>query len=116
MEERRLPGHTAGIRMSPVEFPRFDDLFSGLNQFLLELVRDYKAGMIGSWDDLDERVKAYFMPESMEQMETRLPGWKTMASYTDGITLVHVMCVFPHLPLYVRTKSSAISTRACCRF
>jgi hypothetical protein len=75
-------------------FPAFDDCFSDLNQFILELVKAYQAGKIKSWEDLEEKVKAYFTPERMEQMELALPGWQKMASYSDGITLVHVMCVF----------------------
>ena len=76
------------------EFPRFDDCFPELNRFILDLVADYETGNIGTWDDLDGQVKAYFTPERMEHVETLVPGWQKMASYTDGITLVHVMCVF----------------------
>jgi hypothetical protein len=75
-------------------FPAFDDCFPELNQFLLELAGAYEAGRIRSWDRLDQQVKAYFTPAIMEQMESQVPGWKKMASYTDGITLVHVVCVF----------------------
>lgn len=75
-------------------FPSFDNCFPELNGFLQGLVRSYKAGKLKSWDDLEEQVKAYFTPERMEQMESLVPGWKTMSSYTEGITLVHVMCVF----------------------
>ena len=75
-------------------FPAFDACFPELNQFLLELVGGYEAGRIRSWDGLDQQVKEYFTPAIMEQMEWQVPGWKKMASYTDGITLVHVMCVF----------------------
>ena len=75
-------------------FPAFDDYFPDLNGFILELVNAYEAGKIPSWEDLDRRVKQYFTPERMQQMESRVPGWERMASYTEGITLVHVMCVF----------------------
>jgi hypothetical protein len=75
-------------------FPAFDHCFPELNQFLLELVGRYEAGRIRSWDGLDQQVRAYFTPAIMEQMESQVPGWKKMASYTDGITLVHVVCVF----------------------
>ena len=75
-------------------FPSFDDCFPELNGFLQGLVHSYEAGRLKSWDDLDEQVKAYFTPQRMEQMESMLPGWHKMASYSDGITLVHVMCVF----------------------
>jgi hypothetical protein len=30
----------------------------------------------------------------MEQTEALVPGWKKMASYSEGVTLTHVMCVF----------------------
>jgi len=75
-------------------FPSFDDHLPDLNQFILGLVEDYNAGKIKSWDDLEERAGVFFTPERMEQMESIAPGWKKMASYSDGITLTHVMCVF----------------------
>jgi hypothetical protein len=75
-------------------FPSFDDCFPELNEFLLRLVRAYETGNLQSWDDLEVQVKTYFSPERMERMESQVPGWQKMASYTDGITLVHVMCVF----------------------
>ena len=99
MENARIPGDTGelsarGIQNRSTPFPRFDGYFADLNQFLLGLVRTYEAGEIGSWEDLDHQVKAYFTPARMEEMDALLPGWQKMASYTDGITLVHVMCVF----------------------
>jgi hypothetical protein len=75
-------------------FPAFDDCFPELNEFILELVKAYETGRLKSWDDLEEQVKAYFSPERMERMESQVSGWKKMASYSNGITLVHVMCVF----------------------
>jgi hypothetical protein len=78
----------------PDVFPAFDDCLPDLNHFILELVEAYEAGTLKSWDDLEEKVHAFFTPERMEEMETLVPGWQTMASYSEGITLVHVMCVF----------------------
>ena len=75
-------------------FPVFDEYFSDLNQFILGLVKVYEAGEMKSWEHLEERVKAYFTPERMNQMESIVPGWQKMASYSGGITLVHVMGVF----------------------
>ena len=74
--------------------PSFDDKFPPLNQFILELMDTYNAGKINSWDDLEKLVNAFFTPARMEQMESVLPGWSKMASYANGRTLVHVMCVF----------------------
>ena len=75
-------------------FPSFDDLFSNLNHFILRLVGLHQAGNLDSWETLEREVKGYFTPERLEEMESLVPGWQKMASYSDGITLVHVMCVF----------------------
>jgi hypothetical protein len=85
-----------------MEFPSFDEHLSYLNQFILTLVSAYNAEEILSWDDLEERVNAFFTPERMEETETIVPGWKRMASYSDGITLTHVMCVF--LGMYIKPE------------
>jgi hypothetical protein len=76
------------------DFPVFDDQLSELNLFLIKLVEEYSAEKIESWDDLDKNVKAFFTPKTMDNMEAILSGWKKMASYSDGITLTHVTCVF----------------------
>jgi hypothetical protein len=80
-------------------FPCFDIYLAGLNQFIFELVEAYQAGKIKSWDDLEEKVNAYFTPEGMEHTDTLVPGWRKMSSYGERVTLVHVMCVF--LGLYM---------------
>ena len=82
-----------------MNFPIFDEQLMFLNQFILELVDEYHAGKINSWDALDEKVKTFFTAERMEEIDTLVPGWKKMASYSDGVTLTHVMCVF--LGLYM---------------
>ena len=81
------------------QVPSFDDYLPFLNHFIIELVENYQSGKINSWDKLDNVVKAFFTSERMKEMEAIVPGWHKMASYDDGITLVHVMCVF--LGLYM---------------
>jgi len=75
-------------------FPSFDRTIPFLNQFILALVDSYRAGKINSWDDLDGSVKAFFTFEQMDRMEKLASGWTKMASYSNGITLTHVTCVF----------------------
>ena len=75
-------------------FPAFDDCFPDLNQFILEMVEGYEGGKIKSWAELEKKVKAYFTLRRMEQMQSDVPGWQNMTSYSGGITLVHVVCVF----------------------
>jgi hypothetical protein len=81
------------MKLSPIT-PSFVEQLPDLDNFILQLVQAYRAGTLGSWDELEERVHAFFTAAEMERMEMIVPGWCEMASYTDGITLVHVMCVF----------------------
>jgi hypothetical protein len=43
----------------------------------------------------------------MGAIETKAPGWKKMASYSDGITLTHVTCVF--LGMFMLPEFQALS-------
>lgn len=77
-----------------MEFPVFDVRYSDLNYFILELEAAYRSGKINSWGELEEKVNFFFTPEKMAQMEEGIPGWIKMASFSGGITLTHVLCVF----------------------
>jgi hypothetical protein len=88
--------------MQQTQFPAFDKRLPFLDLFIHELVKAYRFGELDSWDELDDRVKAFFTPERMGHMETLIPGWQKMASYSDGVTLTHVMCVF--LGMYMEPK------------
>jgi hypothetical protein len=76
------------------QVPSFDDCVPFLNHFILGLVENYRSGKIDSWEELDRSVKAFFTSERMKDLEAIVPGWHKMASYDNGVTLVHVMCVF----------------------
>lgn len=91
-----------------LHFPLFDNEFPDLNRFILELVKAYHSGGMRSWDNLEKRVKDFFTPERMEQMETLAPGWGKMASYSEGITLTHVTCVF--LGMFLLEEFQTLST------
>lgn len=89
------------------EFPLFDDCFPTLNRFILDLVAAYETGAVASWDELDTRVKSFFTKDVMDAIESKAAGWKKMASYTDGITLTHVTCVF--LGMFMLPEFQALS-------
>jgi hypothetical protein len=76
------------------EFPDFDQQFPELDQFIIELSDQHHAGKITSWDDLAIRVHTFFTDTRMNDMESLVPHWCKMASYANGLTLVHVMCAF----------------------
>jgi hypothetical protein len=92
---------------TPMEFPLFDEHFPFLNQFILELVQEYHAGKMNSWDELEQRVNQFFTQEMMDMMEAKALGWKKMASYSGGITVAHVSCVF--LGMFMLPEFQALS-------
>ncbi len=89
------------------DFPSFDEYLPDLYQYIHHLAEEYKEEKIKSWDGLEERVHVFFTPEKMEQIESIVPGWKKMASYSEGITLTHVTCVF--LGLFMLPEFQALS-------
>lgn len=76
------------------QFPLFDMCLPEIELCIHNLVKGFDAGEISSWSELDERVKTFFTPKRMDQTCFVVQNWKKMASYTDGVTLTHVMCVF----------------------
>ena len=89
------------------EIPSFEERFPELDLFIHKLVELYQAGKITAWEDLESQVKDFFDRSKMDHMESLVPGWCKMASYTDGITLVHVMCVF--LGMYMLPEFSQLA-------
>lgn len=90
-----------------MDFPKFDQSLSILDQFVLELVEEYTAGKISSWEELSEKVHVFYTQEVMDTIEAKAPGWKKMASYSNGITLTHVTCVY--LGMYMLPEYGALS-------
>ena len=99
----------SGIKNPSITFPSFDETFPFLHQFILELIDGYRTEEIKSWDDLDERVKKFFTTQQMELTEKFVPGWIRMASYSDGITLTHVICAF--LGVYMLSEFQALTSK-----
>jgi hypothetical protein len=90
------------------EIPGFDERIPELDAFIHKLVELYQAGKNNAWEALESCVKDFFDPPRMDRMEHLVPGWRKMASYADGITLVHVMCVF--LGMYMLPEFSQLSS------
>ena len=95
------------MKESQPVFPIFDKKLAELNLFVSSLVREYGDGKIKSWNDLDERVKTFFTPKRIDEVELMVPGWKKMTSYAEGVTLTHVMCVF--LGLFIMPEFQALT-------
>jgi hypothetical protein len=85
--------------MPKMDFPRFESQFPDVMDFVAVLARDYRAGLIDSWEVLGKKVRAFFTPARLSEMDAVVPGWHRMALDAGGITLVHVMAVYMSLLL-----------------
>lgn len=90
-----------------MNIPKFDERLEFIDQFIRGLVEKYRTEILTTWDQLDELVKVFFTSECMDLTETLMPGWKKMASCSDGITLTHIMCVF--LGVYMLPEFQALT-------
>ncbi len=71
-------------------FPTVATHLPDLRPFIDALAHDYASGAFDGWPAFAARVHAYYTPARMDQFERILPGWQQMASYRDGITLIHI--------------------------
>ena len=95
-----------------LSFPRFVDQLPELAVFLPELVQSFYAGEFPSWERMAERVHDFFTPARSAEMEAVAPGWGEMASYAEGVTLAHVMCVFTGLLSSPEYQSASMAQQA----
>jgi hypothetical protein len=62
-----------------------------LMRFVGFLASEYEQGSLASATRMEQNVRAFFRPDMMRRVETFVPGWRKMASYAHGVTLVHVV-------------------------
>lgn len=82
-----------------MSIPSVESHLPELMDLVTLLAQDFDAGEIDSQQAMADRVQAFFVSDMIEKMDSVLPGWREMSSYSDGATLVHVMCVFTGLLL-----------------
>jgi len=80
-------------------FPSIGSSLPDMMGFISILARDYQSGDIDSWESLEDRVRSFFTPDAMAEVEAVAPRWRDIAYHADGVTLVHVMAVFMSLLL-----------------
>ena len=54
------------------------------------LAHQIDIGTLKNWDEFELQVREFFASAQMGKVEKFVTGWERMASYADGITLVHV--------------------------
>ena len=80
-----------------VGFPLIETHLPQMMAFVSGLAQLHRSGRIQSWQMMAERVHAFFTPDVLDAVDAVAPGWRDMSTCSDGITLVHVMCVFTGL-------------------
>jgi hypothetical protein len=82
-----------------MSIPRLETYLPELMPFVESLAQDAGHDALADWRIASQKVWGFFTAQRMDQFESISPGWHEMASYGDGITLVHVMLVFTGLVL-----------------
>lgn len=75
-------------------FPQVVDVVPSFMQIVHDLSAAYARGEWQTWAVAQTAVRRAFATDLMAEMEAHIPGWRTMASYDNGQTLVHVCSVF----------------------
>jgi hypothetical protein len=104
----KMSNHTA--------FPPIESHLPALMRLVSQLARAVEHGEIDSWQGMTQRVEAFFRPDIMEQVDAVAPGWREMSSYANGVTLVHVMCVFTSLLLCPEYQQATAEQQALLKW
>ncbi len=78
-----------------------------LIHFAEELRQEADAATLSGWPTLSGKIHQFFTLPMTEKVGAVVPGWRAMAAAADGVTQVHVMCVFFSLllcPEYVQAS------------
>jgi hypothetical protein len=78
------------MRDEQVEIKQARRYLPELFVFAESLSRRVEDGTLVDWPEFTSQAKDFYTLERMDEMERVLPGWKRMAEFADGVTLVHV--------------------------
>ena len=76
--------------------------------FTRQLATDYQNATLSNFDTFQQRVRAFYTPDRMNKIESVIPGWIHMASYSDQQTLIHVTSVMVALFLLPEYQTATI--------
>jgi len=83
--------------------PRPPDHLPALCIFVREQARQIDNGELRDSDELSLRIRNFYTPVMMREVEGVAPGWQAMAAYADGTTLDHItraLIALQNLPEY----------------
>lgn len=70
------------------------------------LANQTDIGTLKNWDEFELQVREFFTLAQMRKVEEFVTGWERMASYADGITLIHVISALVGLVQLPEYKSA----------
>jgi hypothetical protein len=71
------------------------------------LAHQIEIEALKNWDEFEPQVREFFTSEQMGKVEKFVAGWKRMASYADGVTLIHVASALVGLVQLPEYRSAA---------
>ncbi len=76
-----------------ITIPKIEDHLPEFMVFIRQMAGMYQRGEFNGWGDMVARVDGFFTPTASTKIKATLPGWAKMASYQDGRTQTHTVCV-----------------------
>lgn len=98
MRPPRVPSHAMETTI-----PRPSDHLPVLCTFVRDQARQIDNGELCDSDELSLRIRNFYTPARMRELEAVVPGWKVMAAYANGTTLDHItraLIALQNLPEY----------------
>lgn len=94
----RLPQMLASVGLQIYRhknmFPLIENTIPDFMEFVESLAKQYSSGKLISDSDIEIKVREKFTSAYMDEMDTKILGWREMSEYADGKTLVHVISAF----------------------
>jgi len=83
--------------------PRPSEHLPVLCSFVRDQARQIDNGELRDSDELSLRIRSFYTPALMRELESVVPGWRVMAAYASGTTLDHItraLIALQNLPEY----------------
>jgi hypothetical protein len=90
-----------------MSFPSVESRLPELVRFVTSLAEDAYTNRLADQSMMTQRVRDFFSADMMAYVEGVLPGWRLMASYADGQTLIHIVTVYTALLMCPQYQQAA---------
>lgn len=99
-----------------MRIPKVETCLPELMPFIASLAEVFTRGELNAWPAMAELVNQFFTPPIMQKVNNIVPGWVEMASYNQGVTLVHVTAVLTSLVMCPEFQTASPEQQALMKW